>query len=143
MPELIDIVKLISVGLKENNFKLNSDGNGHSSGNIGMDVDASLIAPEGKDKTRFDIILSCEITLKGVVNDEDYEGDRDIFSLSVRYHGGFELKNKKAFEKVEKDKKINYCFSLFYPVIREDLLHMLNRAGLRQITLPWDMEIRF
>jgi hypothetical protein len=141
MFDLINTVELVSVGLKESTFSLNSNGNGHTAGIIEINIKTSLIEPDEVDKKRFNQVLSCDLILKGTITDEDYDGDRTLFSLSCLYHGGFYIADLKRFNKVKQEDRTNYCLSLFYAIIRDDQTRTLHRAGLRQIELPWKIPV--
>ncbi len=136
MSDLDKIVTLESVGLKESYFKLSKSGQGFNAGHLHINAELGFPDVEEIEKNRFDIVLASRITIIGFMSDGE-----ELFTCVVTYHGGFKISDKILFESTEENRKVNFCFSLIYPLVRADVSQTLMRAGLRVIStsLPWNL----
>jgi len=132
MGKLSKSFDLVSIGLKKSDFELFIAGKGREGGKLAIEISLDFEPPQEIEADRFDIILKSISSVRGLDSN-----DNQVFTLSAEYHGGFKIIDKDVFDRADEDAKVNCCFSCIFPIVRDDMLHMLNRAGLRQINLPW------
>jgi preprotein translocase subunit SecB len=131
MSTLSKSFSLESIGLKKSTFDLLIYGKGQEGGKLSIETSFEFVEPANMETSRFDTVLKVLFSLVGLDSD-----DNIVFTIKSEYDGGFKILNQKEFDKNKENTK-QCCFSLIYPIVRDDMLHTLNRAGLRQINLPW------
>lgn len=132
---MIKIIELENIALLSSHFDV---------------LDADLLKTGGK------LELSCEAN----INDDNDEADKvsmiatmkvkginsdnsELFSIENKYISSFKTVDNEAFYETEETERVQFCLSLIYLSIREDVLSTLSKAGIKNLKLPFSLNAPF
>ncbi|PCH65821.1 MAG: hypothetical protein COC04_00895 [Gammaproteobacteria bacterium] len=124
---------LESIGLKKSACET-FPGTDAASGRLQITLNVGGDEPAGKDKDRFDLIVTVELEVTGIDAD-----DCKVFEVSTKHNGGFVLQNGKEFSPTDEDQALQLSKQII-PVARAHQTDLLDKMGLGNVYLPWSFE---
>lgn len=128
MKELIHSITLLDINLIKYNFEVVNPEEASSGGTIDISCTVFFIE-NGDDKNKIELIS--KFAIRG------FREDCDLFNLEEEFNAKFVKINPETFDKAPKNLQIEFCLSLIYPILRENALYTLSKAGLGQISIPF------
>lgn len=122
--DLVDI-KLMSI-----NFYIDDTDKAKKGGSVELESNTSLAKT---DEENINILMS-EVKVSG----KSPQGEI-LFSIEAKYNSVHSIADDDTIKNATPEDASNYLFSMVYPTIRDDVMNILSRAGLRQIALPFNV----
>jgi preprotein translocase subunit SecB len=126
MDKLIKSIELNALKLLSNNFELISPDDAANGGSLEFSCSVNFV--ESKLHDHFDMIAKFEM--------HGFNEGKDLFRLEQEFISTYQILDQEVFDEILEKIKIQHCLSLIFPILREDALKTLSRAGLGQIDIP-------
>lgn len=122
-------VDLIDIKLSSINFYIDDNEKAQKGGSVELGSDISISAMDDNG------VISLTSIFK--VNGKSAQSEK-LFAVKAEYNSIHQVSDIEEINKYTPEEISDYCFSLIYPTVRDDVMSLLSRAGLRQITLPFN-----
>lgn len=123
----LNYVEVNDIFLISSSFKIIDFEKAHRGGSVTFKCEVQFNDEPHQDG----IQLTTKIIAEGK-NDEE-----SLFKLSSEYVAEYRVSDINNFHAFPESERVEYCLSLIFPIIREDSMNYLSRAGLGQIQLPY------
>lgn len=123
-------IELMDIKLESLSFELHDKEKTHKGGSVEFESNL-LLDSKHSDDIR---ILRSEIKVIG----KSSQGE-NIFTVEAHYYSAHQIVDIKKSKKLTKEQLADCLISMIYTIIRDDVMQILSRAGLRQIALPFHM----
>lgn len=129
----VNVAELLSFRLHSSSFEILDDEKVFDGGNLNVLCELTLVDSEDKESP---LVGNASVSVEAL----DPEDNSTLFKSSYTYVALYDVYDEKLFFSLTEKQRADCCLEKIYTMIREDVMYCLNRAGLRQIHLPFNFK---
>lgn len=133
MQKVINSVVLASIKLMSFNFEIYDSEKAAKGGAVNFGSDSALVKNDDTDEENIKTLMS------NIIITAKSPSDEVLFKVEAKYSSSYEVVDSELVNSLNDEELSDLCLSLIYTTIRDDVMHTLSRAGLRQVTFPFHM----
>ncbi|EIO4602617.1 hypothetical protein ABNJ92_000351 [Vibrio parahaemolyticus] len=133
----INLAELQSIRLSSSSFQVLDEDHLFEGGSIRFLCELTLF-DDDKSKDNTPLEGKCSVNVRAIKPETK---DQPLFEADYNYIVFFNVINHEVLFNLENRQRADYCLEKIYPLIREDLMSCFDRAGLRQIYLPFSFKV--
>ncbi|MGI3095308.1 hypothetical protein [Vibrio diabolicus] len=130
----VNIAELMTIRLQSSSFLVINEDKIFEGGNLKVTCELTLADDE---VTNGPIEGDCIVS---VLAQENENSDVNLFEYNYEYVAFFNITDAELFSELDNHQRADYCLEKIYPIIREDMMSCFDRAGLRQIHIPYNFK---